>query len=304
MSKKLLGIVLVNYGGIGDTLECLESIEAMTGTNVKTVVVNVSDNKNGRVEEGDRIKNKFGKIVLIQSSNIGFSGANNLGIKYLLNINSQNVMLLNNDTKVDRKLASTMVTTTLREKVGAVSPKIYFYPGKEFHKSDYRKEEYGRVIWFAGGLLDKKDFYAWHRGVDELDHGQFDQRIETDFVTGCCLVAKKEIWEKVGLLAEKAFLYFEDVDWSLRVLKAGFDLIYDPNGIVWHKNAGSTAGSGSDTHIYYQTRNRFYYGMKHSGLRPKLTLLREAVRKLGGGNGIEKEASKDALFLKMGKRYG
>ena len=116
--------------------------------------------------------------------------------------------------------------------------------------------------------------------------------------------SNKDVLEKVGLLDEKLFLYYEDTNWSIRVKQAGFKAIYNPKSIIWHKNAGSTKGSGSDIQIYYQTRNRIHFGLKHAPFKSILALIKESVRSMFKGSLIEKKAITHALTNQYGKRHG
>jgi GT2 family glycosyltransferase len=180
---------------------------------------------------------------------------------------------------VDAGFFDPLMRQVAKPEVGLVSPMIYFYPGLEFHKDSYKKSEKGKVVWYAGGVIDWENVYAYHWGVDEVDHGQFAGAEETGFATGCCVAFRRDVIDKVDLMDEKYFLYWEDVDWSVRVKKAGYKLVFEPKSVAWHKNAGSTGGSGSQIHQYYQTRNRIRFGLKFAPLRSKLAIVRESVKK-------------------------
>jgi GT2 family glycosyltransferase len=192
--------------------------------------------------------------------------------------------------------------STKNDSLAAFAPKIYFESCHEFHADAYTAEERGRVLWYAGGLIDRKNMYAWHRGVDEVDEGQFDTPSETAFLTGCCLMISREAFQHVGGWDEKYFLYLEDLEYSQRIKKHGGKLWYVPTATMWHKNAGSNGGSGSDTQIYYQTRNRLYFGLRYAPLRTKLALVNESVKKIIKNTQIEKEALIDAFIGKMHMR--
>ncbi|OGV91865.1 hypothetical protein A3A66_00530 [Microgenomates group bacterium RIFCSPLOWO2_01_FULL_46_13] len=299
--KKRVAVVVVNYRGLNDTLVCLKSlIECRGKEGLLSVVVNVAETDKDK-EEGRIIRRKFPTTQLIETENVGFSGANNRGIKLALGKGAEIIMLLNNDTEVDKDLLVSLEKALRRKEVGVVSPKIYFYPGREFHHDDYTDSERGKVIWYAGGIIDWANVYGYHRGVDEVDHGQFDEGEETDFTTGCCLATRREVLERVGLLNENYFLYWEDADWSMRVKRAGFKVWYEPQGKVWHKNAGTTGGAGSTLHQYYQTRNRLFFGFGYAPIRTKLALVREAGGKLSKGTLVERQAVKDFFLLRKGR---
>ena len=156
-------------------------------------------------------------------------------------------------------------------------------------------------MWYAGGIFDKQNVLASHRGVDEVDLGQFDLQIETDFATGCAMLISRKVLEKVGLFDENYFLYLEDLDLSERIKKAGYKIIFEPSSVIWHYNAGSTEGSGSRIHDYFITRNRLYFGFKYSSLRAKLALGRESIKILTAGRQWQKKGVLDFFLGRMNK---
>ena len=123
-----------------------------------------------------------------------------------------------------------------------------------------------------------------------------------DFATGCCMYISRAAIESIGFFDEKYFLYYEDVDYSVRAKQAGFGVFYDPSVHIWHKNAASSDKPGSLLHRYYQTRNRLYFGFKYAPSRTKKSLLMESVRMLLGG-GVERKAVLDYYVRRMGKMY-
>ena len=142
--------------------------------------------------------------------------------------------------------------------------------------------------------------YASHRGVDEVDQGQYDNSEETDFITGCCMLIKREVVEQVGFLDNNLYLYLEDLDYCMRVKQAGCKLVYEPTAKLWHKNASSSDKPGSKLHQYYQTRNRLIIGMRYASIRTKLALFKESFYHLRQG-GVKKKAVLDYYFYNWGK---
>ncbi len=242
------------------------------------------------------------KEIVIDNSetNLGFSGGNNRGIRRALTWGADAVWLLNDDVKIDRYAFSELKKTMGDVGVGVVVPKIYFYPGFEFHKDRYVKKELGKVIWYAGGEIDWENCIGKHRGVDEVDSGQFDKQTETDFATGCSMLIKKEAIEKTGLLDEKYFMYLEDLDYSMRLKKSGFKIIYQPKAVMWHKNAQSS-GVGDDLHDYFFTRNRLLFGFSYAPIRTRIALLRESVRLMVNGSKWQRQGAADFYLRKFGR---
>ncbi len=261
-------VVILNWNNYADTKECLTSLLAVDYPQYSIVVV---DN-GSRHEDYARLKEAYGgheKIRLIRNDeNLGFTGGNNVGMRLALERQADYILLLNNDTIVDKGLLSALILPFQHdEKLGMTTPKIYFY------------HERNR-IWAAGGDVDAQAGRITMRGRGEWDKGQYDTPYACSFVTGCALMIKRSVLETVGLLDETFFHSAEDVDLSLRVRKAGYTLHYIPSSHVWHKVMASTGGRGvmSPLGAYYAYRNKLYvlsrYGGLHS-LRAKATITRE-----------------------------
>lgn len=267
---KKTAIIIVNYNGEKDTNELLDSLEKIKtdGNSLEIYIIDNASTKN--IDYSERT---FTCHYQKNSKNLGFASANNQGIKLALKNGADFICLLNNDTIVDPNFLQNSIPSFEDGKIGIASPKIYFYPGREFHKERYKDEDKGKVIWYAGGLIDWENIYCSHRGVDEVDSGQYDQESETDFATGCCMFIKKDVIEKIGFLDEEYFAYFEDVDFCQRAKKAGYKIMYEPYSVIWHKNASSSGGSGSRLQFFLQERNRLLFGFKYAKMKVKFHLL-------------------------------
>ena len=297
-----IAVIILNYNGKEDTLTCLESLQKVVGDGYTTETI-VVDNASGD-DSVVEIQEKYPEVkLLINPQNLGFSEGNNVGIRHALTNQADYILLLNNDTTVDGYLfRELLVAEKTIDKSAVMGPKIYFSSGREFHKDRYKPEELGQVLWYAGGKIDWDNVIASHRGVDEVDRGQFNELGKTQFVTGCALFAPRVIFETVGLFDAKLYLYYEDVDFCKRAQKKGYDLYYIPGAKVWHKNAVSSGGSGSDLQVYYQTRNRLLIGMRYAPWKTKLALMREATLLLMSGTPTQRYAVGDFLRKKYGPR--
>jgi GT2 family glycosyltransferase len=293
-------LITVNYNGEKDTLELLESLKKLdlAGFELKTVVVD-----NGSEDNlAKTVLLEYPEVVMLQNGqNLGFSGGFNRGLRYGMAWDADYLLIINNDTLInDPQLIKQFVKTAeTDEKIGMVAPKIYFAPGYEFHKDRYKEEEIGKVIWYGGGEFDWDNVMSRHVGIDEVDSGQFDQVKKIEFVSGCCLLIKREVLEEVGFLDEKFFAYFEDNEFQQRVKQHGFKLFYDGATSIYHK-VSQTAGIGSPTTDYYGTRNRLYFGMEYASNRTKFALLRQALRFLVLGRPMQKKGVWDFLMGKTG----
>ena len=295
-------VSILNFNGKKNTLACLESLKNL---NIKDFRITIVVEDNGSKEEFD-VKSGFitdiPLVVIKNEKNLGFSGGNNVGIKYALDNGADYVLILNNDTYVDKNFILELLNAAEKdENIGILVPKIYFAPGFEFHKERYKKNELGKVFWYAGGEMDWDNVIGHHRGVDEVDHGQYDKIEETEFATGCCMMIKKEVFERVGKFDYKYFLYYEDSDLSKRSKKQGFKIMYVPKSEVFHKNAGSAGGAGSKLQDYYITRNRMIFGMRFAPIRAKLALIKESLKVLVSGRYWQKRGILDFYLGKLSR---
>jgi GT2 family glycosyltransferase len=243
--KKTIFVIILNWNGWQDTAECVESCGKLDYPNFHILVID-----NGSTDDSEaQLQERFPDLEIIQTGeNLGFSGGNNVGIKYALEQGAEYIWLLNNDTIVDPRCLSLMVQTAeADDRVGMVGSKIYYHhaPG---------------TIWYAGGEIDLgKGGLTRHIGQDEKDQGGDNRAIETDYITGCSLLARRTMIEEVGLLEEKYFLYLEDADWSLRARQQGWRLLYQPAAHLWHKEGAQSEKIYSERFIYYYLRNRFFF---------------------------------------------
>jgi len=241
MNYPLVSIITINYDHPEITCQLLESLRKITYPNIEIIVV---DNASPNDDPGC-IKISYPEIIFIQSSeNLGFAGGNNLGVK---RAKGKYLLFLNNDTEVDPGFLEPLVERFESDpKVGAISPKIKF-----FHTPD--------TIQFAG-ISEFNPITIRNRGLGygEKDHGQHDKDIQTAFVHGAAMMIPMSVVQKVGMMAECYFLYYEEHDWASRIKKAGYQLWYLHNSVVLHKESIST-GKLSALKTYYMNRSRLLY---------------------------------------------
>lgn len=247
--SKKIGIILVNYNGEKYNDECIDSILKSRYDNFEIIVVdnNSSDNSVNLLEQ-----NYSDKITLFKNkNNSGFSEANNIGIEIAKSKQCDYILLLNNDTVILPDCIEKMMKSSIDNYNSVISPKIYYYDDKE-------------VIWSAGAKMLWKKGLAAQNGINKRDNGEYNQSISVEFGTGCCLLIPMEIINKVGLLSTDYFLYYEDTDYCARILKEGFNIIYEPKAVLYHKVSASTGGEDSYLYIYYNTRNRLIFNNKNN----------------------------------------
>ncbi len=301
---KHVSIILVHYNNIRTTNTCLFSLSSLIhpGYACQYIIVDNGSIKKYVLPKALQTSKKF--KVIRSDANLGFTGGNNLGIHYAVERNnSQFIFLLNNDTTIHKyALRNMLQTLESQTEVGIICPKIYFSAGKEFHSKSYLASERGKVFWYAGGTVDWQHLVAFHRGVDEVDRGQFDENATTDFATGCAMLIRREVLEKIGFLDKRYFMYFEDVDLSLRAQKAGYTIALCPTAIVWHDNAGSSGGSGSSLHVYYQERNRYLLAFTQGAISVLPVVLRLQIQAFVSGSRLRRKAVIDFYMRAFGKQ--
>ena len=246
----IVSIITINYNGLKDTCELIESLP-LEDQSIEVIVVDNASKK----DEASVIEARYPAVKVIRSNkNLGFAGGNNLGIKaaqgkYLFFIN--NDVILKPQTSDIRHLISRLETD---DKIGAVCPKIRFAWGDN-------------PIQFAGFTpLSRYTMRNRSIGFGETDKGQYDTAHPTPYAHGAAMMVKREAIEKVGLMPECYFLYYEELDWSMMFTRAGYQIWYDPKCTVYHKESQAT-GQHSPLRTYYITRNRLllikrnYHGM-------------------------------------------
>jgi GT2 family glycosyltransferase len=298
---KKVYISILNFKSRKNTMDCLRSVNKIRKINFSLNIILIDNASSENFYLDEDFKSEIPIKIIKTDSNLGFSGGNNIGFKYALENGADYICLLNNDTVVDEFFLENLLKIGEENKeFGILVPKIYFAKGFEFYKG-YKENELGKVIWYAGGKMDWKNVIGYHSGVDRVDRGQFDKSGETELATGCCMLIKKEVFKNIGNLDDKYFLYYEDSDLSMRAKNAGFKIIYVPDSIIWHKNAGSQGGSGSALQDYYITRNRLLFGFKYAPVRSKLALFKESLFLLLKGRLWQKKGVADYYCRRLGK---
>lgn len=251
--EKVLSIITINYNGLKDTCELIESLPA----DDKSLEVIVVDNASTQ-DEASEIERRFPHVTVIRSDqNLGFAGGNNLGIKAA---HGKYLFFLNNDTLLEvrgkrlevRDLILPLINRLENDdKIGMVCPKIRFTWGHQ-------------PIQFAGYTrLTSITLRNKTIGYGEEDKGQYDTPHLTPYAHGAAMLVKREVIEKVGMMPECYFLYYEELDWSVMIRRAGYDIWYDPAfNFVFHKES-QTTGQTSPLKTFYTTRNRLLFAQRN-----------------------------------------
>lgn len=251
MTFPRVSIVLVNWNGLKDTTECLDSIQRITYPNYEVIVV---DNASAGDEAGI-IAGMFRDYVRIlrNAKNYGFAKGCNIGIKDALTRDPQHVLLLNNDTVVAPDFLERLLEVVeSHDKVGIASGKIYAY-------------EKPQLVWFAGGGPIDYMRGKTHVRQELVDSGQFDEVMEVEWLVGTFMLISRKVLDTVGWLDNRYFFGWEDVDLCIRASKQGFKVLYVPTSVIWHK--GFSPGKQkrlSGRPVFYSTRGRFLFTHKNA----------------------------------------
>lgn len=263
-----VAIVVLNWNGADDTLECLNSLESLTYQNFQVIVVDngSTDDSLGKLRA---YSSRYPLVLLETGANLGFSGGNNVGIERALALGANYVLLLNNDTEVDPGLLDAFVTAAERfPDAGAFSAKIYFHGEPD-------------RIWYAGARWDADASRFEQIGEGVLDDGlRFSTACETDYACGCAFFVSADRLREIGLLDDNFFLYFEETDWCFRARAARHPSIFVPEAKLWHKISVSFGGEGSPLALYFITRNRLLWARRHANLSRRLRVHAEVLRSL------------------------
>lgn len=237
-----LSIITINYNGLKDTCELLETLP-LEDNSLEVIVVDNASKEN----EASIIEQRYPMVKVIRSpQNLGFAGGNNLGIKaahgeYLFFLNNDTV--LRHQTLDIRPLIDRLESS---DKIGAVCPKIRF--SWEHHPIQYAGYTPLSPITMRNHAI----------GFGEDDHGQYDTPHPTPYAHGAAMMVKREVIDKAGFMPECYFLYYEELDWSMMIRRAGYDIWYEPACTIYHKES-QTTGQASALRTYYVTRNRLLF---------------------------------------------
>ena len=236
-------IIILNWNGWQDTLACVESCRELTWPNFRIIVV---DNASTDGSE-EQLRQQLSDEEIIQSgANLGFAGGNNIGIRCALECGADYVWLLNNDAVADPQALTMLIEAAERNpNVAMAGSKIYF------HDDPCR-------IWSVSGIWEKGWLRLRMKGAHQLDRGQFDEPCKVWSISGCSMLVRSAAIREIGMLDEPFFLYWEDVEWCARAREHGYDVLYVPKSLVWHKVSVSTR-QGSFQQYYYHTRNGLFF---------------------------------------------
>jgi len=268
MNKNKIGIVTVLYNSENVLKEFFETLNIQTYRNFILYIIDNKSPDNSLIISKKLSQNvNFETIIIENSENFGVAKGNNIGIKQALKDNCDRILLSNNDVVLEADTINLLLKGMIEENASMSVPKIYIY------KSD--------KIWCAGGGFDHKRGATFHRGIGELDSGKYDKREFVEYTPTCFMLIMKAVFERVGYMDEKYFVYFDDTDFLYRaIVKNKESLVYIPESTIQHNESNSTGGLYSLFSIFFMNRNRLYFAYKNLGLKSFLRILFNSFTKL------------------------
>ena len=252
-----VAVIILNWNGKEDTLECLASVKKLNYSNYEILLVDNGSSDNSVNE----ISKQYPDITLLQTGeNLGYAGGNNVGVRWALDHDADYILLLNNDTIVATDLLSAFTNAINLLPSGSIlGAKIYFYDNPE-------------TLWFAGGRWRNDTNRFEHIGYGQPDKIEFNHITEVDYITGCALFADAETFKEIGVLGEDFFLTYEETDWCYRAKAKGHKCIVIPEAKLWHKISSSFGGADSPIVNYFMTRNKLLWAKKHLSYSSRMSL--------------------------------
>lgn len=253
-------VILLNWNGKSDTLECLDSLKKASYRKLQPIVVD-NGSTDGSVQA---IREAHPLIPILEThQNLGFAGGNNVGIEWALRKPFEWILLLNNDTTVDPCLIEGFLKAAEEKKAKLLGAKIYLY--KDPLRIDH-----------LGGFWNPKiaEFECPLQGT--LDDGTQNEAQLVDYVSGCALFMHRSVPETIGLLEPSFFLYWEETDYCFRAKKAGFEIWTAPEAKVYHKVSTSFTGGKPHMH-YFWWRSRLLWISRNCTKKEKRALYQKVI---------------------------
>ena len=255
-----IGLVTITYNSADVLQPFLDCVWQQTHNNLVLYVIDNASQDSTRfilkMENDSRLQ------IINNSTNFGVAKANNQGIESAITDGCDQVLIINNDVEFETTLIEKLLQGQAEKSCSLVAPKMMYFDNPNH-------------IWYAGSwFIKKKGYSPLHRGMKQLDEGQYDEIVEVEYAPTCCLLAKKEVFQDIGLMDEKYFVYFDDTDFSYRVWKdRRHKMFYYPDVKFYHK-VGSLTNSFNkkedkifrgDFFIQQNTKNHIYFLKKIVG---------------------------------------
>ena len=247
MTEPLIIIIILNTNRREDTLACLASLAQSDYGNYQIIVLD-NASTDGSAEA---IRAAYPEVTVVPlAENKGYAGNNNVGIAVALERGADWVLVLNEDTVLDPACLREMITAVLpHPDVGITGPMVYHFSEPT-------------IIQSAGGAMNR-NLHAWHRAENEPDQGQFQEVEAVEWIHGCAIMVRRDVFEQLGMLDERFFYYWEETELCLRTRRGGWRILFVPAAKLWHKGVQLDYNPSPNV-TYYNTRNRLLMLSRHN----------------------------------------
>lgn len=257
-------IIVLNWNNAPDTMECLRSLAALDYPDCQVLVVD-----NGSTDDSvSSIRSAFPEVEILETgANLGYAGGNNAGIRHALSAGADYVLILNNDVVVSPDSITRLVEALHDETTAGIATPLIADAAQP------------HTIWTMGARIDSRTgmVIRMHAGLPVND-AKAQERFKTDIAPGSAMLVRREVFERVDLMDEAYFLYFEEADWCLATRRAGFNIVVVPSSVMWHK-VSATLGKTSPITDYYMARNHLRFISRHWSGTQRLRLSLSSARR-------------------------
>lgn len=261
-SPPLVAVVILNWNGLADTLECLRSVSALAWDRLDVIVVD-----NGSTDESvAAIRRQFPSVELIETGqNLGYAEGNNVGIRRAVAGGADFALILNNDTTCDSQLVARLV------EAAESFPDGGFFCPRMFYMHEPQK------VWFDGAVWDSARLTFNFPGQDEPGVNLSEQIHETAYACGAALFVRTSLVEQVGTFDASYFLVWEESDWCYRARAEGWKSYVVPAAQIWHRVGASFGTEDAPLRTYFSSRNRLFWLSRHGTATERLRALRHGL---------------------------
>ena len=249
--QPFIGIVTVLYDSDAVLPDFFASLALQTDVRWRLYVIDNSATDSGTsMSRALAARHGVDAVCVFNGANVGVARGNNQGVALALADGCSHVLLSNNDTAFGPGTIAALLAALVAAGCAAATPQIMFHDRPS-------------VLWYGGGHIARWTMRNPHHGEGEIDRGQFDEQGFTGYAPTCFMLIDRSVFEVVGLMDERYFVYYDDTDFVMRLHAGGLRLLYVPSSVVLHKVSSSTGGSLSPFTVYYTNRNRIYLVLKN-----------------------------------------
>lgn len=294
-----ISILVLNQNGGKYIPPCLDSITKLD-TGPHKLQFSFIDN-NSTDDSINLVRKKYPQFTIYQNpSDIGYSQGINRCLQSGIEDENEYFWLIGSNVIIAPNCLKFFLSDhKSNSREGILTCKVYFNPGHEQYPERYRPEDLGKIVWYAGGSIDWSSISPINRGIHEVDQGQYEYDIQTDFFTKACTLIKRQVIEQVGHFAPEYFYHLAEIDYSVRTTKVGYKIIYLHGPTAWY-SPDQSIEKNLNLDDYFSTRNKLLLGLRYAPLYNKIALFQRAYNLLQYGGPEQKKGLKDYFSHQLG----